>query len=130
MTITDPISDMLIRIKNAVIVEKPSVSFPSSKIKMAILKVLKEEGYIENFVETEKNKKKTVEVILRYNAKKQPFILDVKRISKPSKRVYKEVQELNTKKQTTTVLSTSKGIMTAKAAKKQNLGGEALFEIF
>ncbi len=130
MTITDPISDMLIRIKNAVIVEKPSVSFPSSKIKMAILKVLKEEGYIENFVETEKNKKKTIEVILRYNAKKSPFILDVKRISKPSKRVYREAQELNTKKQTTTVLSTSKGIMTAKAAKKENIGGEVLFEIF
>ncbi len=130
MTITDPISDMLTRIKNAVIVEKPRVALPSSKIKMAILKVLKNEGYIENFFETEKNKKKTVEIILKYNSNKKPFIMNIKRVSKPSRRVYKESQELDARKQSTLILTTSKGIMTAREAKKQNLGGEVLFEIF
>lgn len=129
MTIIDPISDMLTRIKNAVIVEKPSVAFPSSKIKIEILKILKQEGYIEHFVEAEKNKKKTAEIILKYNDQKKSYIQNVKRISKPSKRVYKEAKDLNIKTQSTTIISTSKGIMTAKEAKKKNLGGEILFEI-
>jgi len=130
MTITDPISDMLIRIKNTVMVGKEIVSIPSSKIKLEILKVLKNEGYISDFSVTTKDKKSTIEVILKYSQNKTPYIMNVKRISKPSRRVYIQYPDINSKTQSTVIMSTSKGIMSAKAAKKQNLGGEVLFEIF
>jgi len=130
MTITDPISDMLTRIKNTVMVGKEVVIIPSSKIKLEILKVLKTEGYIADFSVTTKDKKSTIEVILKYSKDQTPYIMDVKRISKPSKRVYIQYPDINSKTQSTVILSTSKGIMSAKLAKKQNLGGEVLFEIF
>jgi small subunit ribosomal protein S8 len=130
MTICDPISDMLIRIKNSVRVEKERVIIPSSKIKVEILKVLKQEGYIDDFSVSTKDKKSFIEVVLKYGKNKISYIRDVKRISKPSKRVYIEYPEINSKTQTTVILSTSKGIMPAKLAKKQSLGGEVLFEIF
>jgi small subunit ribosomal protein S8 len=130
MTICDPISDMLIRIKNSVRVEKERVIIPSSKIKVEILKVLKQEGYIDDFSVSTKDKKSFIEVVLKYGKNKISYIRDVKRISKPSKRVYTEYPEINSKTQTTVILSTSKGIMPAKLAKKQSLGGEVLFEIF
>jgi small subunit ribosomal protein S8 len=130
MTITDPISDMLTRIKNTVMVGKEIVLVPSSKIKLEILKVLKNEGYIADFSVTTKDKKSTIEVVLKYSKDQTPYIMDVKRISKPSKRVYIQYPDINSKTQSTVILSTSKGIMSAKLAKKQNLGGEVLFEIF
>ena len=130
MTICDPISDMLIRIKNAVRVEKERVIIPSSKIKVEILKVLRQEGYIDDFNISTKDKKSFIEVVLKYGKNKVSYIRDVKRISKPSRRVYTEYPEINSKTQTTVILSTSKGIMPAKLAKKQSLGGEVLFEIF
>ncbi len=130
MTITDPISDMLTRIKNTVMVGKEIVLVPSSKIKLEILKVLKNEGYIADFSVATKDKKSTIEVVLKYSTDQTPYIMDVKRISKPSKRVYIQYPDINSKTQSTVILSTSKGIMSAKAAKKQNLGGEVLFEIF
>ncbi len=130
MTICDPISDMLTRIKNAVRVEKETVNMPSSKIKVEILKVLKKEGYIEDFSVSTKDKKSSIEVTLKYGKNQLSYIRDVKRISKPSKRVYIKYPEINTKTQSTVILSTPKGIMPAKLAKKQSLGGEVLFEIF
>lgn len=130
MTTSDPISDMLTRIKNAQIVRKPSVLIPSSKIKIEILKVLRESSLIENFAEIGKAPKISIEVFLKYSEDNTPYILDVKRISKPSRRVYIENKDINIKKQNLIVLSTSKGIMTAKSAKKQQLGGEVLFEIY
>lgn len=130
MTICDPISDMLTRIKNAVRVEKETVNMPSSKIKVEILKVLKKEGYIEDFSVSTKDKKSSIEVTLKYGKNQLSYIRDVKRISKPSKRVYIKYPEINTKTQSTVILSTPKGIMPVKLAKKQSLGGEVLFEIF
>ena len=130
MTICDPISDMLTRIKNAVRVEKDKVILPSSKIKVEILKVLKKEGYIEDFNISTKDKKSFIEIVLKYGKNKISYIQNIKRISKPSKRVYIKYPEINSKTQSTVILSTPQGIMPAKLAKKQNLGGEVLFEIF
>lgn len=130
MTICDPISDMLIRIKNAVRVEKEKIILPSSKIKIEILKVLKKEGYISDFSISAKDKKSSIEVVLKYGKDNVSYVQDVKRISKPSKRVYIKYPDIHTKTQSIVVLSTPKGIMPAKVAKKQRLGGEVLFEIF
>jgi len=130
MTIIDPISDMLTRIKNAVRVEKDKLTLPSSKIKVEILNVLKKQGYIENFSVSTKDKKSFIEINLKYGKNKVSYIQDIKRISKPSKRIYIKYPEINSKTQSTVILSTPKGIMPAKLAKKQNLGGEVLFEIF
>ncbi len=130
MTISDPISDMLTRIKNAVRVQKERLTLPSSKIKIEILKILKQEGYIDDFMVSTKDKKSTIEIVLKYSKNNLSYIRDIKRISKPSKRVYIQYPDINSKTQSTVIISTSKGIMTAKLAKKQNLGGEVLFEIF
>jgi len=130
MTISDPISDMLTRIKNAVRVEKEKLSFPSSKIKIEILKILKQEGYIEDFSVNIKDKKSFIEVILKYGKNQVSYIRDIKRVSKPSKRVYTSYQDINTKTQSTVILSTPKGIMPARSDKKQGVGGEVLFGIF
>jgi len=130
MTICDPISDMLTRMRNAVRVEKEAVNMPSSKIKIEILKVLKKEGYIEDFSVSTKDKKSFIDVVLKYGKNQASYIRDLKRISKPSKRVNIKYPEINTKTQTTVIISTPKGIMPAKLAKKQSLGGEVLFEIF
>ncbi|MFA5092047.1 MAG: 30S ribosomal protein S8 [Candidatus Paceibacterota bacterium] len=130
MTISDPISDMLTRIKNAVRVQKEKLTVPSSKIKIEILKILKQEGYIEDFMVSTKDKKSFIDIVLKYSKNHMSYIRDIKRISKPSKRVYIQYPEINSKTQSTVIISTSKGIMPAKIAKKQNLGGEVLFEIF
>lgn len=130
MTISDPISDMLTRIKNAVRVQKERLTLPSSKIKIEILKILKKEGYIEDFMVSTKDKKSSIDIVLKYSKTNLSYIRDIKRISKPSKRVYIQYPEINSKTQSTVIISTSKGIMPAKIAKKQNLGGEVLFEIF
>ncbi len=130
MTISDPISDMLTRIKNAVRVQKERLTVPSSKIKIEILKILKQEGYIEDFMISTKDKKSSLDIILKYSKNNLSYIRDIKRISKPSKRVYIQYPDINSKTQSTVIISTSKGIMPAKLAKKQNLGGEVLFEIF
>lgn len=130
MTISDPISDMLTRIKNAVRVQKERLTLPSSKIKIEILKILKQEGYIDDFMVSTKDKKSSLDIILKYSKNNLSYIRDIKRISKPSKRVYIQYPDINSKTQSTVIISTSKGIMPAKLAKKQNLGGEVLFEIF
>ncbi|MFA5230607.1 MAG: 30S ribosomal protein S8 [Candidatus Paceibacterota bacterium] len=130
MTISDPISDMLTRIKNAVRVQKERLTLPSSKIKIEILKILKQEGYIDDFMVSTKDKKSSLDIVLKYSKNNLSYIRDIKRISKPSKRVYIQYPDINSKTQSTVIISTSKGIMPAKLAKKQNLGGEVLFEIF
>ena len=129
---TDPIADMLIRIKNAGLSEKTVVIIPYSKLKKEILQVLKQEGYIENFTETGKGSKHNLEVVLKYNTDRTPFISDVKRISKPSRRIYIKNTEIHPYKKGfgSIIISTPQGIMTNKQAKKMHLGGEVLFEIY
>lgn len=129
--VSDPIGDMLIRVKNAGMVGKPEVSIPYSKIKHAIADVLVKAGYI---VSVEKNGKKTdkcLDITLKYEGKKHA-IRGVKRVSKPSRRLYMGAKEIKPVLHGagTLVLSTPKGVLSANDAKKENVGGEALFIIY
>ena len=126
----DPIANMLVAIKNAGLVKKTSVTLPSSKMKLAILELLKKEGYVKAINVTD-GVKPTVEIILAY-VDKSPRITDVKRVSKPSKRVYTGVKDIAPVKygHGICVISTPKGIMTDKEARKEMVGGETLFKIW
>ncbi|MFZ8847595.1 MAG: 30S ribosomal protein S8 [Candidatus Hydrothermia bacterium] len=127
--LTDPISDMLIRIKNGQMRRKEFVEiYPKSKMKLEILKILKKEGFIEDYEE----KEKSIIVKLRYFPDGKPLITDVKRISKPSRRVYVSYKELKPVMNGIgiAILSTSKGILTDKEARKLKVGGELLLEVW
>ena len=126
----DQIANMLIAIKNGGLVKKTTVTLPSSKMKVAILELLKKEGYIKTYNVTE-GVKPTVEVVIAYN-KENPRINGVSRISKQSKRVYTGVKDIRPFKygHGMTVLSTPKGILSDKEARKELVGGELLFTIW
>lgn len=127
----DPLSDMIVRIKNAAESKKESVVFPYSKLKLAILDVLLKEGYVKSFGKKGKKVVKFIEVVLAYDGK-DAKITGVKRVSKTSKRIYVGSKEIRRVKNGlgSLILSTPKGIMTDKAAKEAKVGGEALFEIW
>ena len=128
MSLQDPIADMLIRIKNAQAVFKKSVSMPKSKIKLAIAKVLQEEGYITGYSETvDQDKAWSMSVELKY-FNGQPVIRRLERVSRPSLRAYQSVKKLPTVANGLgiAIVSTSKGVMTAKDASKISQGGEIL----
>ena len=126
----DQIANMLIAIKNGGLVKKTTVILPASKLKNAILELLKQEGYIKTYIVSE-GVKPTVEVVLEYK-KDTPRIQGVARVSKQSKRIYTGVKDIKPFKygHGMTVLSTPKGIMTDKEAKQANVGGESLFKIW
>jgi small subunit ribosomal protein S8 len=124
---TDPVADMLTRIRNGQAVGKGNVKMPSSKLKVAIAIVLKEEGYINDFSTEEKNAKCEMTVVLKYY-KGAPVIENVKRISKPGLRIYKSKDELPKIMGGlgTAIVSTSKGVMTDRAARSMGYGGEII----
>ena len=124
---TDPIADMLVRIKNACAMKKETVDVPTSNVKTAILKVLKDEGYIADFVSTKEVKSVTT-ITLKYTADDQRVIKGLKRISKPSLRVHSSAEDLPKVLDGlgVAIISTSKGIMSDKEARKLNIGGEVL----
>jgi small subunit ribosomal protein S8 len=127
MTIIDPIADMLTRIRNAIMASHESVLVPPSKIKLSIVKILKEEGFIDRY-EVLKGKPQTmIKIYLKYTDE-QPAILGLERVSKPGLRVYAEGHEIPRVYGGLgiAIISTSKGIMTGKAAWRQHLGGEIL----
>ena len=126
MSMHDPISDMLTRIRNAQRANKKSVLMPSSKLKCAIAKVLKEEGYIENFSNST-GIKPVLEIELKYYAG-QPVIDQIKRISRPGLRIYKGSDEIPYVMNGlgVVIISTSKGIMTDRKARAEGIGGELL----
>jgi small subunit ribosomal protein S8 len=126
MSMTDPISDMLTRIRNAQMVEKPSVSMPASKVKRAIAQVLHDEGYIDGFKVTA-DVKPTLEVALKYYAG-SPVIDKIQRISTPGLRVYKGCDSLPNVMNGlgVAIISTSKGVMTDRKARSLGLGGEVI----
>lgn len=132
MVMTDPIADFLTRIRNALMSKKKTVSAPYSNIKVAITKILQENGYINNFRVLERNKKKTIQIYLRYDEKNNPFLEEIKRISKPGRRVYMKYKEMKPIKNGYgfRIISTSRGIMTDLEARKRKLGGEVICEIF
>lgn len=127
MSMTDPIADMLTRIRNAQAAEKVSTKMPASKVKQALAQVLKDEGYIEDFAVRTVENKPVMEVQLKYYAGK-PVIETIRRISAPGKREYKGKDKLPTISGGlgVAIVSTSKGIMTDRAARKAGLGGEVL----
>ena len=128
MQITDPIADMLTRIRNANSQKHESVLVPSSKMKVAIAKILEDEGSISGFEVTEDGKQGVMKITLKYGANKCKVISGLKRVSKPGLRVYASKEDLPRvlKGLGIAIISTSKGIMTDKEARKQNVGGEVL----
>lgn len=126
---SDPIADMLTRIRNAQLVEKKEVNVPNSKIKLAIVKVLKEEGYIDNYRvnQLDNSKKSEIVITLKYYLG-DPVIESVVRISKPGLRQYKPSLKLTnvTNEMGIAIVTTSKGVMTARNARQMGVGGELL----
>ena len=128
MVMTDPIADMLTRIRNANQKKHPSVIIPASKTKLEILNVIAKEGYIGSVEFAEDGKQGTIKVELRYTEKKERVIKGITRISKPGLRVYAKAQDLPKVLNGLgiAVVSTSEGIMTDREARKKNLGGEII----
>lgn len=128
MSMQDPISDMLTRIRNAQMVGMKTVSIPSSKIKMAIAAVLKDEGYIDGFTVNEPEPHKPELLVDLKYYQNRPVIQELKRVSRPGLRAYKNRDQLPVVKNGlgVAIVSTSKGVMTARQARKQGHGGEIL----
>ncbi len=129
---TDPIADMLIRIKNALMARHKKVEIPASKMKLEIARILKEEGYIEDFVFIDEKPQGKIEIILKYDENKKPVIAGVKRVSKPGRRIYKGYKDLPKVLDGLgiAIISTSQGIMTDYEARRRKVGGEVLCEIW
>jgi small subunit ribosomal protein S8 len=127
MSITDPIADLLTRIRNAVNARHDSVDIPASKEKLEIVRILKEEGFILGYT-TSSELKKMITVTLKYGADNQKVISGIKRISKPGLRVYAEVDKLPRVLNGLgiAIISTSHGVMTDRDARKKNVGGEVI----
>ena len=130
--VNDPIGDFINRLKNASAVKAKVASVPYSKMKEAISNFLKKEGYISFFNVKGKGIKKTLEIGLSYGKDDEPKISSTKRISKPGRRVYKTAKEIKLVKfgKGRILLSTPKGILSGREARKNKVGGEALFEIW
>ena len=129
--ISDPIADMLTRIRNGIQARHQRVDMPSSKMRVEIARILKQEGYISNYKLAEEDKKKVLRVFLRYGADGTSIISSLERVSKPGRRVYVGAREvprvlgglgIN-------ILTTPRGLMTGKAARKSGVGGEVLCNV-
>ena len=127
MSMTDPIADMLTRIRNAQRAEKPSVAIPASKVKAAIAQVLKDEGYVEDFAVRELEGRLTLEISLKYYAGK-PVIEKIERVSRPGLRIYRPKDQLPKVMNGlgVAIVSTSRGVMTDRKARGLGVGGEVL----
>ncbi len=130
--LTDPISDMLTRIRNASVVKKAKVEVPLSKMKYAIAKILEKEGFLAGVETFEDGARKMMRLTLKYTNGKTPAIQMVTRVSKPGRRVYKKAEELKTVRSGygMAIISTPNGLMTTYDARKRRLGGELICEIF
>ena len=128
MQITDTIADLLTRIRNASSAKHETVEVPASNMKKAIVEILFEEGYISKFVVSEDEKQGMIKIYLKYTENKKPVITGLKRVSKPGLRIYSDVENMPKvmKGLGIALISTSKGIMTDRRARKENVGGEVL----
>lgn len=128
MSVTDPIADLLTRIRNANQMRYNEVVAPSSNVKLEIVKILKNEGYITDYKVEKGEVQDNIIITLKYGKNKERVISGLKRISKPGLRVYAKAEEVPTVLNGLgiSIVSTSKGIMTGKEARKENLGGEVL----
>ena len=133
MSMTDPIADMLTRIRNGAQASHPSVDVPASKLKVALAKVLKEEGYIENYeLKNDAGKFQVLTITLKYDSKNKPVISKLVRVSKPGLKTYSKAKNLQKVLGGlgVAVVSTSKGLMTDRKARKENIGGEVLCYVY
>lgn len=130
--ISDPIADMLTRVRNALQARHPKVDVPSSKLKMEIARILKEEGYVLNFKLVEEGAQKIIRIYLKYTPANQPVISRIERVSRPGCRIYSNGKEvprvlgglgIN-------IVTTSKGVMTGAQARKDGVGGEILCQLW
>jgi small subunit ribosomal protein S8 len=131
MNTTDTIADMLTRIRNASRARHPKLEMPGSRMKAEIAKILKEEGYISSFKLAEENRKKLLRITLKYNSDGKPAISEITRISRPGRRVYTSRADIHPVLGGLgkAILTTPRGIMTDKKARKAGVGGEILLEV-
>ena len=132
MSQSDPIADMLTVLRNGKRGKKERVDIPASKLKMEIIKIFKNEGYIKNFKLIDDDRKSYIRVYLKYTSKGECVIHDLQRASKPGLRMYRRKHELPRifNGYGTSIVSTSKGVLTDKKAREQNMGGEILCYIW
>jgi small subunit ribosomal protein S8 len=129
---TDPIADLLTRIRNAAKAKHPRVDLPASKLKLEIARILKEEGYLANYKVVDEKGKKVLRVFLRYTPERRSVITDLQRVSRPGSRRY--VGKFGIRPVVggmgISILSTARGVMTGQSARKEGLGGELLCEVW
>ncbi|MCL5264323.1 MAG: 30S ribosomal protein S8 [Chloroflexi bacterium] len=132
MSVTDPIADMLTRIRNAILARHEYTLVPASRIKIAIARILKEEGFVKDFEITKDSPQKMLKVYLSYTGKKEPVLTGLRRVSKPGLRVYAKSSEMPRVLGGlgVAIVSTPRGIMTAQQARRLNVGGEVLCYIW
>jgi len=132
MNTSDPIADMLTRVRNAIIARHPKVDVPSSKLKVEIARIMKEEGYILNYKLAEEGSKKTIKIYVKYTPANLPVISKLERVSRPGCRVYVGSDEIPRVLGGlgVNILTTPKGVMTGAAARKQGVGGEVLCQVW
>lgn len=132
MAMSDPIADMLTRIRNAGMAKFNSVDIPGSKMKMELAKVLKNEGYIRNYKFIKDGRQGILRIYLKYDGNQAHIIYRIERVSKPGRRVYKKSKEVKPYYNGLgiAILSTSRGIMTDKRARKENVGGEIICRVW
>ncbi len=129
---TDPIADMLTRIRNAVRARHTRVDLPASNLKVEIARILKEEGYVSNYKVVDENKRRVLRITFRYATDKRSVLTNLKRISRPGCRRYVGKKEIRpvVGGMGVSILSTPRGIMTGQTARKEGLGGELLCEVW
>jgi len=128
MAVIDPIADMLTRIRNGLMLRKTFVLVPSSRIKMAIAQILLDEGFIQGYEVTDERPQPNIRVWLKYDDKRRPILTNLKRVSKPGRRVYTSKRELPwvLSGMGVAIISTPQGLMTDREARRQGVGGEIL----
>lgn len=132
MSMTDPLGDMLTRIRNAGQARFDKVDIPASRLKIALARIFKDEGFIKNYKVIKDNKQGILRIYLKYDEHNRPLIQRIERVSKPSRRVYATCEELPKVQGGlgVAVVSTSKGVMTDRQARKLGVGGEVLCQIW
>ena len=129
---SDPIADMLTRVRNALAARHPKVDVPASKLKTELARVLKEEGYIANYKVAEEGPKKVIKVYLKYTPDNSSVITKIERVSRPGSRTYAGTKQIPQVQGGLgiTILTTASGVMTGRAARKQGVGGEILCRVW
>lgn len=132
MSVTDPIADMLTRLRNALGARHPKVDIPASNVKVELARILKEEGYINTYRVADEDGKRVIKLYLKYQPDSSPVISRIERVSKPGRRVYAGSKEIPAVigGMGINVLTTPKGLMTGKKARKEGVGGEVLCNVW